>query len=79
MLDPEEVKESSRIDGLARGKEGKQAKSEFLSTMSIYIGCHQKVWPRLRTGPLTSNNPVKKSLAQVCPLTELPCVTKETI
>jgi hypothetical protein len=27
--------------------------------MTFYVGCHQKVWPKLRAGLPTSNDPIK--------------------
>lgn len=50
---------SSRIDGLARGSEGKRTKTKFPFSVSLYLGCHQKVLPTFRVGLTNSNNLVK--------------------
>lgn len=56
---------SSRVDELASGSwSGEQAKSKsFLPCMPFAVGCHPKVWPRLRVdlpSSLKSSRPKKK-------------------
>lgn len=41
---------------------------ELLSSVSFYIDCLEKVWPRFREGLFPSNEPVKKTLYRYAPL-----------
>jgi hypothetical protein len=37
------------------------------SSMSFYVGCHRKAWPRYRVGLPNSNDLIKKCPSQLCP------------
>lgn len=37
-----------------------ESMQKLSSSMSFYVGCHQKAWPRFRVGLPTSNAPIKK-------------------
>ena len=51
----------SRRDELASESEGKQAKSQMpLSSISFYVGGHQKGWPRFRMTLPRLNEPVRE-------------------
>jgi hypothetical protein len=57
---------NNRTDELARESEGKQAKKQTPPpSMSFYVGCHSRVWPRFRVGLPTSYDPIKKNPSQV--------------
>lgn len=57
---------SNRVDDLASESEGKRAKPKKLpSSLSFYVGCHQKVRPTFKVGLLTSNDQSRKSLTGV--------------
>lgn len=53
--------------GLPGRVRASRQKARLPSSMSIERRCSQMVWPRLRVGLLTSNDPIKKHGSQVCP------------
>lgn len=58
------VKESNsnRIDAAASKSDSKQAKKKKVSSLSFYLGCHQKMTPTVKVGLSTSNNLKKKNI-----------------
>lgn len=73
VLDSGEVRSTTK-EASAGGEMGlpgrvraSRQKARLPSSMSIERRCSQMVWPRLRVGLLTSNDPIKKHGSQVCP------------
>ena len=58
VLIPVKESLSSRREKVASEGYGKHTKASF--SVSFYVGCHQKAWPRFRVGLPTSNGPIKK-------------------
>lgn len=54
--------EQKKIDDFANKSESKQTKKLKLpSSVSFFLGCHPKEWPRLREILPNSNGPIKKT------------------